>query len=415
MDIYLGVDWSQDSAFCVFGSPCKSRKLKISPAPSQVEHLFESIHKSFPKVDKIHLALEAGSPLWLRLFEQSEAILYIIDGKQAKCFANSRCSSGAKDDRRDADSLYHMIMSPSHRKNVHVRLSPELQALERLSANDERLTVQRTAEVQRLRQQLANTMPGLSKVFSDLTTKTALAFLARYPTPGAVRALKPDVFERFAKKHRMRKAKKAAVWEETRKVFDLWSKEESQAQATLVRQLVKRLRSLLESQKELKEKINALYEKCEGSKSLASFAGVGPGIGSTLLSQVFSKPQDKRDTAAILSGAAPVTKSSGETGKGKRTKRTVHMRKSVSSSLRRMNYLLGMQASMRHDWAKAQYNAAIERGKNAATAYRIVARSVLRILQALVRDKKEYDRDRYVAVLKSKGVEWAANLPETLG
>jgi hypothetical protein len=58
------------------------------------------------------------------------------------------------------------------------------------------------------------------------------------------------------------------------------------------------------------------------------------------------------------------------------------------------------------------YVDARARGQTAATAYRRIARSLLRILTAVVRTGEPYDDARYVASLKAKGVPWASN-PET--
>ena len=75
-----------------------------------------------------------------------------------------------------------------------------------------------------------------------------------------------------------------------------------------------------------------------------------------------------------------------------------------------MTYLLGLHAVRHMVWARAMYHAARNRGKNAATAYRIVARSLLRILTAMLRDGTSYDEKHYVAALKAKGVRWALDI-----
>jgi hypothetical protein len=81
------------------------------------------------------------------------------------------------------------------------------------------------------------------------------------------------------------------------------------------------------------------------------------------------------------------------------------MRKATAPRARQSTYLLGRLAVMHHDWAKRQYSAARHRGKKAATAYRQVARSFLRILYAMVRDGTAYDAEHYERALKARGVD----------
>ncbi|MEZ4236733.1 MAG: hypothetical protein R3F59_11375 [Myxococcota bacterium] len=116
-----------------------------------------------------------------------------------------------------------------------------------------------------------------------------------------------------------------------------------------------------------------------------------------------------RDEAAIRMGASPVFVGSGRTRDG-RNKGTVRMRKSAPSRARCACYLIGRLAMQRLDWAKAMYKDARRRKQSAATAFRRIARCVLRIQTSMARTGTLYDNDRYVASLKAHGVPWAAAL-----
>jgi len=61
-------------------------------------------------------------------------------------------------------------------------------------------------------------------------------------------------------------------------------------------------------------------------------------------------------------------------------------------------------------WAKAMYDYKRGQGKSGATAFRCVARSVLRILSAMMREGIDYDDKRYLQALRDKGVPWAVGL-----
>lgn len=56
------------------------------------------------------------------------------------------------------------------------------------------------------------------------------------------------------------------------------------------------------------------------------------------------------------------------------------------------------------------YDDGRKRGQKAATVYRRITRSLLRILTAMLRSGKPYDEAQYVASLKANGVAWAKDL-----
>jgi len=418
MEVYVGVDWAVDSAVCTIGTRDSYQRCEISAHPQEVNELLAEAHQLVPNAQVVRVAIEAGSPLWFRLFSQTNAFVHVVDGKQAKRFVESMSPGGAKDDNRDSFSMFQMAMSPEHRGEAQTLSSDVLSSLEQLSLIHERWIGAKTAEIQRLRQQLANTMPSLSQALSSLDKNFALNFLQKYPTPKKVCSLTKRGFNTFVKKNRLREKTRKKLWTAIEQCFDLQREEEAQVQALVVRQLVSRIRSIQSSLEEVEEKMQGLYEESEGADILSSIKGVGLHLGSTLLAQVFVDPREKRDSAAIRVGAAPLTIQSGKTkgGRGKKQeqKKQVRMRKTVPSRLRRFTYLLGLQAIRWHDWAKAQYNAMRARGKNAATAFRAVARSLLRIIQALLKNGSQFDRDKYVGKLKEKGVSWAMSLPSTI-
>ena len=147
-------------------------------------------------------------------------------------------------------------------------------------------------------------------------------------------------------------------------------------------------------------------------QTLESVDGIGATLSQHLMAVGFdieAAPTD-RDEVAIRMGAAPVFVGTGDKKNGKGKKGYTKMRSSTSSLARRTTYLLGRLASQNLAWAKAQYAHARSRGKNAATAYRIVARSLLRILSAVIRNNEPYDEERYIRRLIAQGVPWAADL-----
>lgn len=108
-------------------------------------------------------------------------------------------------------------------------------------------------------------------------------------------------------------------------------------------------------------------------------------------------------------GSSPVFTGPGRTKDGKR-KGKVRTRKSVSSRARRDVFLIGRLASQNLAWARAQYAHAMAHGQDPATAYRRIARSVLRIQTAKGAQRPGLRRRPVRRALKAKGVPWAASL-----
>ncbi len=260
-------------------------------------------------------------------------------------------------------------------------------------------------------------MLAISRALPDLNAKFALAFLEKFPTPEDVISLSKRSFNSFVKKHRLREETREKLWEAKKACFTFMEPQERKVQSLLIRQVVSRIRELQKSLKEVESNMEELYGQSEGSQALSSIKGVGLLLGSTLLSQVFNEPSKKRDSAAIRTGAAPITSQSGkkrQRGKKQEQKKQVRMRKTVPGRLRRLSYLIGLQSIRNHDWAKAQYQAMRQRGKGAPCAFRAVARSMLRIMEAMLRNGTTYERDAYVQKLKEKDVPWAMELPAAL-
>ncbi len=120
MKAYVGVDWSAKEVVCSVGvgDELPRRITGASRTLAGVRDLLERVKKRDPRITEIHVIIEAGSPGWAELFHHAGAIVHVVDAKQAKAYAESVCSSGAKDDGRDADNLVGMGRSPRHLPKV---------------------------------------------------------------------------------------------------------------------------------------------------------------------------------------------------------------------------------------------------------------------------------------------------------
>jgi transposase IS116/IS110/IS902 family protein len=97
---------------------------------------------------------------------------------------------------------------------------------------------------------------------------------------------------------------------------------------------------------------------------------------------------DSAEQAATECGAAPVTRSSGQT-------RGVYFRWAANTRARKAITSFAHNARMQDDWAAALYAGARARGKRHPHATRIVARAWLRVIWACWTSGQPYNPDRH--------------------
>ena len=165
-------------------------------------------------------------------------------------------------------------------------------------------------------------------------------------------------------------------------------KREKRATIKRVKKSLTRLITALE--KELAELDQEIDNTVRGSPAwrekedlLASVPGVGPQTARTLLAELPELGSLDRKTVASLAGLAPYTRQSGR-WKGKSL--IGGGRKTVRSAL----FIAAMVACRYNPVLKAFYERLLDAGKAKVLAITAVARKLLTILNAILRDKKPW-------------------------
>lgn len=417
MKAYLGVDWSATEIVCaVAGEEGRPKRIRgrTRPTLESVRALLERVRTMAggDGADEVIAMIEAGSPIWIWLLFTAGAVVHVVDSKQARRFAESQGSSGAKDDARDAESLTDMCRSPSHRRSAWTPDSPEIQQLEVLAELHEQITRDLGRAKQRLREVLRRTMPTVEKALSkELRTRWVEVFLRKVPTPWHARHLTRAALDRMLV--RVRSNVRDRIWEALQETQAPWLHAAVARTTAMQVQFALGQLALLGKQLDQVEKQMDQVTKDMVPRQVAeSMGGIALKLSATLIQYAFRDgvPAD-RDQASVRMGASPVFTGSARRKDGK-PKGTVHMRRAAPSRARRATYLIGRLASQHLDWGRAMYADAMERGQKPATAYRRIARCVLRIQTAMVRTQQPYDNARYVAALKAKGIRWAEGLQQ---
>jgi hypothetical protein len=340
--------------------------------------------------------------VWLLL--AAGVVVHIVDPKQVARFSESLGSSGAKDDARDACTL--VALAFSRPLPAWTPPSEAQRRLERALSQQEALTIKRSRETQQLREDLKVTQPALEAAMDELDAKWVRALLKRIPTARHASSLKRDGLARVMSG--ARPATIDRVWSALQQpAVRPLTAFEAEDEACTVRDSLARLEQFDENLERITRLIERILEDFEASATIDAIPGLGTKLTAAVVA--YGAIDGDRDASAVRMGAAPVFRGSGRLPDGQPKGVTV-MRRSCSSAARRAVYMLGRAAVRNLPWARAQFDASKARGKRAGTAYRQVVRSLLRLINALVRNKSAYDEQRYIAALKQQGVAWAAPL-----
>lgn len=410
MTVYLGADWSAGdlkTAVAIGGG--RSRKFKVVKRNfCSVKAVVDAARTLGGAGAEVRVVIEAGAPGWVELLHHAGAIVFVVDPKQAKSFAASLCSSGAKDDVRDALALTEMGRSACHTRTAWSPPTDEEATLELLAAAHEQAQKALTATIQRVRSMLREVFPTLDAAIESIDAAWAIRLLRVAPTPWHAANLDEAAFtEAMAGTGAgRRKVVREALANSS---VPGWSKARAEGVATtlglLLDQLVFHIKHLEQVEKELNVRtanhsVRTLAETMGGIKTKMAIRLIEGGVTSA--------PAD-RDEMSIRMGASPVFVGSGNTRQGD-PRGHARMRRAVAARSRATTYLVGKLAVQEMRWAKAMYADARARGQKAAHAFRRIARCVYRILSAMLTSGEPYDEERYIAGLKARGVQWAAGL-----
>lgn len=403
--LYLGLDWEARKLRCAVAREGQPAKI-ISGCGStlaEVEDLLARVRSG--SGEPVHAFIECGAMYWVRLMHAAGAVVHIVDGKKALRFAESLCSSGAKDDARDARALAELGRSPAHRPPAWEPPSEERQVFGRLARLLGRNAEALTKLQQRLRSLLRELMPQIEGSLSSLRAAWTLDFLTHVPTPYHVRDLSAAALEALFRRYGVRHQTREALLRVLHTELPMSSRV-AEVEAVEVRSLIAQIRQRLHAEKQLEALLDASLKQSEEAQVVTSIPGIGPKLCSLILAVESS---GGRDDLSIRMGSSPVFRGSGTDSRGA-PKGHARMRRAAHAHERRGVYLLGRLAAQRTRWGKAMYEDAKARNQPAATAYRRIARALLRIVSALRKSGQKYDEERYIQRLKRNGVQWAQPL-----
>jgi transposase len=299
-------------------------------------------------------------------------------------------SGGGKSDRFDAYVLAELARTDMHRLRVLAPDSDQTRALRSLTRAREDLVEQRVALANQLRAQLEAFWPGAARIFSEVDSPIALAFLERYPGPSDAHTLGEKRLAAFLARNGYCGRRSAAqLLDRLRTAPQGRTGElESEARRQVVLALASALRPLVEQIRLLTSEIRSLLDDHPDGAIFRSLFRDPKSVVTA--AELLAEIGDRRDrhpassSLEAIAGQAPVAVESGK-------KKVACFRWACNKTLRSAVSVLADSSRKHNPWANDIYQRARARGHDHPHALRILGRAWLRVIWRLWQDGVPYD------------------------
>lgn len=402
MERYAGIDWaSEEHALCVV------EETGVSVAGDLFSHEEPGIGALIARMRALgvgRVAIERPDGLLVdRLLEAGFTVLPVHPNK-LKATRPRYEVSGGKSDAFDAFVLAELARTDSHRLRALRPDSDETKALRALTRTREDLVGARVRLANELRAQLDGFWPGAARIFGDIDSPIALAFLERYPAPADARGLGEKRLAGFLARHgycgrrspvellgRLRSAPEGRA-----------GAMEAEARRGAVLGLVAALRPIVAQIRELTSQIaGAVRAHPDGQVFLPLFKDPKSVVTAARLVAEIGDDRSRyptRESLAANAGMAPVARESGK-------RKVAVFRWACDKRLRDAVACLANSTRHTHPWARSVYLDARARGLEHAHAIRVLGRAWLRVLWRCWQDEVPYDPAKHGNLRRLQPVE----------
>lgn len=390
---FVGVDWaSEEHAVCVLGTDGRSQ------AAFAVEHSKDGLAKlirrlaGVGRVGRVPVAIERPDGRLVDTLLEAGHPVVAVSPNAIKAWRESEVVSGAKDDPGDAEVIAEYLRLRSHKLTVAAPFSEETRALRAVVRARDDLVGQRVAAHNQLEACLDAFWPGAKTVFADVISEIALAFLARYPTPGSAKGLGEKRMAAFLTKHGYSGRRPAAeLLARLRAAPEgIADGPEVEARRDAVLGYVKVIRALNASIKNLDRSVAAHLGEHPDGEIFTSLPRSGNINAAQMLAEWGDCRQayDSPEAVAALAGQTPVTKKSGK-------HHAVSFRWACNKRFRTAMVTFADNSRHQSPWAADIYRRARARGCDHPHAVRILARAWIRVIWRCWQDGAPYDESRH--------------------
>jgi transposase len=333
--------------------------------------------------------------LLLALLVDGQREVRYVPGRLVNRMAGAFAGEG-KSDAKDAKTIAETARL---RGDLTLVTSPDqvvtdLQVLTALRAD---LMADWVRGVNRLRALLSSIFPGLERSF-DYSARAPLILLTGFQTPAGIRTAGVEGVEQFLREHgawakgipAMARTAAAVAGEQTVAVPT------EAITAPVIARLATDLLGLDRQIKDLDKQLTERFGHHPQADKITSIPGFGPILGAQLLADTggdlraaFGNP----GRLAAYAGLAPVPRDSG------RVKGNLHRPKRYHRNLRRVFYMAALSSIKPDGPSRTYYQRKRNEGKIHTQALIALARRLIDVLWAVLRDNREFQPNKPVKAL----------------
>lgn len=394
VDYYVGIDWASDhhdvqvldkegNEVCSF---------RVGHNPEGLRQLCQNLKKlAGGDPSRVAIAIETNQGLLVSALLDEGFLVYPVNPKESE---RRRKSSGAKTDFIDANNLAKMLRAEIKNMKPFKPSSETIAELRQLTRDQNGLIQTKTALVNQLRACLLDYFPAFIDLFSDLDGDTSLAFLRRYPTLEKASRLGVEQLTEFLRAHRY-----PCPYEAARLIHAKLRQPQLTAKPPVVRAKSRLAVALAEQIQVLKKQIasydkeiTALFRSHPDSVIFASLPGAGKRLAPRLLAG-WGDDRARFASAQEVGALAGTSPTPYQTGKFSRPR----FRRSCMKDFRYALQLFAWESTKSEAWAREYYDNHRRRGKSHHQAVRALANVWVRIIFAMWKNHRPYDREIFLA------------------
>jgi transposase len=394
--VLIGLDWAQSKHDYCLRTPAGDYETgRIEHDDIKLRQWVDSLVERFPG-HQLCLCVEGGRDalLW-RLENDGRVDVFIVNPATSSRYRKTFSPSGDKNDQRDAAAILDLFERHPDKVKPYRRAAPEARALHQLSLARRQAVDERTSVIARLREILDLYYPVASKLFDDLSSSLAQAFLRRWPDPISLAKTREKTLIDFFHEHRSRSKRLLE------RRLELISQNVSLTEDGLLVEVgrlrmnaqLSQIKALNDVITQYEKRIGEVFASHEKKDLFCKLPGAGSNLAPRLLSAFcLIDPKDAVDLQTFA-GIAPIRLQSGQSCR-------TYMRRLCPRFLRQTFHEFAGCSVNSSAWAKAfyDYQTKVKR-KGAQAAKRALAFKWMRILFACWKENKPYNESIYTESL----------------
>ena len=317
MRFFVGIDWASEAhAVCLIDQTARLRwRASVAHSAAGLAGLVHRLRR-WRQRGAFAIAVERPSGLLVDTLVHAGFDVVPIHPNVVKATRPRYAAAAGKSDPGDAFLLADLLRTDGHRFRSLQPPADDTRALRLLVRGRDDLVAQRVALANQLRALLEHTWPGAARIFADVDSPIALAFLARYPTAHSAARLGEKRLAHFLVQHAYcgRRSPRDLLARLQAAPASRLGDTETEAAGDLVRSLVAVLIPLVAQIQQLGAAIAAALQQHPDAPVVQAL----PRSGTINAAQILAELGDDRqrflsaDHLAAEAGVVPVTHASGK-------------------------------------------------------------------------------------------------------